>query len=418
MWERSGYLTNSQMTTTTKRLSQNTMYKDDNLRDMKREFRRSTDDLGLDLSLSNSGNLRKSVSFNDLKKVRHFSEAEDSDDSIDEELQRLIDRDDAENEEMLARVGKPKSKYESEWYTKPLHLTNNEYPVMSKVGLPTRSVSPVNRPVGSMGALLAAKQLGANQFETARAEERWASPRAHSPVSPRRSHSPRLSPYGSRHHSRTVGHIDDLVTDYFPVTLRASQSVRSALTEPNTTSMSPSPYTPVERTLSPPPKGLHSVDSPERLALLKSKKKKSKKGTRSSSRMSASAMSERPHSNVSMASTVNGLHFMADEATVTGASAVLLSSPYQHEIARLRMERLRLEEEHLLEVKRQQELERIRGPKPKWYELKTPQFHYEAQKNNELLKHSGNYQGLMDYRKSLLQASQEFQRAYTPDAYS
>ena len=41
-------------------------------------------------------------------------------------------------------------------------------------------------------------------------------------------------------------------------------------------------------------------------------------------------------------------------------------SPYQHELARLRMERLRIEEAHILEVKRKEELERTRGPQPKW----------------------------------------------------
>ncbi|KYO31575.1 hypothetical protein Y1Q_0006135 [Alligator mississippiensis] len=40
-------------------------------------------------------------------------------------------------------------------------------------------------------------------------------------------------------------------------------------------------------------------------------------------------------------------------------------SPYEKELARLRLERLRMEEEWLLELKRQQELERTRGPKPK-----------------------------------------------------
>ena len=40
-------------------------------------------------------------------------------------------------------------------------------------------------------------------------------------------------------------------------------------------------------------------------------------------------------------------------------------SPFQHELARLRMERLRIEEAHILEVKRKEELERIRGPQPK-----------------------------------------------------
>ena len=50
----------------------------------------------------------------------------------------------------------------------------------------------------------------------------------------------------------------------------------------------------------------------------------------------------------------------------SASSGVLLSTPYQFDLAQLRMERLRLEEEHLLEVKRQEELERIRGPQPKW----------------------------------------------------
>jgi len=34
---------------------------------------------------------------------------------------------------------------------------------------------------------------------------------------------------------------------------------------------------------------------------------------------------------------------------------------------RLRLERLRVEEEYLLQLKREAELERIRGPKPKWW---------------------------------------------------
>ena len=47
-------------------------------------------------------------------------------------------------------------------------------------------------------------------------------------------------------------------------------------------------------------------------------------------------------------------------------ATMLLPSPYTCELARLRMERLRIEEEHLLELKRHEELEKIRGPKPKW----------------------------------------------------
>ena len=41
-------------------------------------------------------------------------------------------------------------------------------------------------------------------------------------------------------------------------------------------------------------------------------------------------------------------------------------SPYQEEIAKLRMERLQLEEDHLKELSRVAALEANRGPKPKW----------------------------------------------------
>uniref|UniRef100_H3BIR4 Uncharacterized protein n=1 Tax=Latimeria chalumnae TaxID=7897 RepID=H3BIR4_LATCH len=83
-------------------------------------------------------------------------------------------------------------------------------------------------------------------------------------------------------------------------------------------------------------------------------------------------------------------------------------SPYQQELAHLRLQRLRVEEELLLELKRQQELERTRGPKPKWYEMKGSQFHYEARKNNELLRTSKDWQSLFNYRQELLSASKEF----------
>ncbi|OCT70589.1 uncharacterized protein LOC108697646 [Xenopus laevis] len=88
--------------------------------------------------------------------------------------------------------------------------------------------------------------------------------------------------------------------------------------------------------------------------------------------------------------------------------SVLEASPYQQELARLRLERLRVEEDLLLEIKRQQELERTRGPRPKWYEMKNSQFHYEAWKNNELLKSSKEYPSIYNYRQELTAASRNF----------
>ncbi|XP_056400252.1 uncharacterized protein LOC130294452 [Hyla sarda] len=97
--------------------------------------------------------------------------------------------------------------------------------------------------------------------------------------------------------------------------------------------------------------------------------------------------------------------------TLAGAdvgASVVDASPYQQELTRLRLERLRVEEELLLEIKRHQELERTRGPKPKWYEMKNSQFHYEARKNNELLKTSKDYQSIFNYRQDLATSSKDF----------
>lgn len=88
-----------------------------------------------------------------------------------------------------------------------------------------------------------------------------------------------------------------------------------------------------------------------------------------------------------------------------------LTSPYQYKLAKLRMERLKLEEERLLQRKTLLELERIRGPSPRWYEMKTPAFHVEAKKNNQLLASKGHYKEIMDYRHELLSTLERSQMA-------
>ncbi|XP_062821849.1 uncharacterized protein LOC134294490 [Anolis carolinensis] len=89
-------------------------------------------------------------------------------------------------------------------------------------------------------------------------------------------------------------------------------------------------------------------------------------------------------------------------------NSLIETSPYRQELARLRLERLGVEEAWLLELKRQQELERTRGPKPKWYEMRNSQFHYEARKNNELLRNSQEVPSVSKYRQDLVTASKEF----------
>ncbi len=92
----------------------------------------------------------------------------------------------------------------------------------------------------------------------------------------------------------------------------------------------------------------------------------------------------------------------AENRMLSSRTISAVATPYQEELARLRLDRLRLEEERLLKKKCVEELERIRGPKPRWYELKTPDFHREAKRNNDILSLSGHYEDIMDYREQLL----------------
>lgn len=63
-----------------------------------------------------------------------------------------------------------------------------------------------------------------------------------------------------------------------------------------------------------------------------------------------------------------------------------LLSPFTERIVKLRLQGLQLEEDFLLESKRQDALDFLEGPAPGWHELRTSRFHSEAHKNNLLLK--------------------------------
>ena len=82
-----------------------------------------------------------------------------------------------------------------------------------------------------------------------------------------------------------------------------------------------------------------------------------------------------------------------------------LRSPFELELAKLKREKLKLEEAYLLKLKCKAELEETRGPKPRWYELKTKQFTRELKKFNHLLSQSDNWKDLIEYRNELIEAS-------------
>ena len=102
----------------------------------------------------------------------------------------------------------------------------------------------------------------------------------------------------------------------------------------------------------------------------------------------------------------------AEDEMLSCRTLTALASPYQYKLAKLRMESLKLEEDRLLHKKALTELERIRGPSPHWYEMKTPGFHVEAKKNNQLLASKGHYREIMDYRHQLLQTLENSKKLY------
>ncbi|XP_007481147.1 uncharacterized protein LOC103095850 [Monodelphis domestica] len=89
-------------------------------------------------------------------------------------------------------------------------------------------------------------------------------------------------------------------------------------------------------------------------------------------------------------------------------------APIQKAQTRFRLQCLRAEEEWVLELKRQQELERTRGPKSKWYEMKSSQFHYEAHKQNESLKNSQDSRSLRNSRRALASEAKDLDKRRRP----
>ena len=72
-------------------------------------------------------------------------------------------------------------------------------------------------------------------------------------------------------------------------------------------------------------------------------------------------------------------------------------SPYEDHLKSLRMKEVRL-----LEQKRLQVFESIRGPQPRWYELKSTKFTNEITRNNVMQANSHRWQGLVNASAELL----------------
>eukprot|EP00128_Syssomonas_multiformis_P008019 Colp12_sorted_trinity150504_noHs@31117 len=79
----------------------------------------------------------------------------------------------------------------------------------------------------------------------------------------------------------------------------------------------------------------------------------------------------------------------------------------------LRLEQLRLEEARLLERKRSEELERVRGPKPRWYEMRTRDFTNELERHNHVLANQPEWERTLHYTHTLMQRASPSPRSHT-----
>ncbi|XP_064628734.1 uncharacterized protein LOC135488178 [Lineus longissimus] len=356
-----GHLTNSQRTISTNGLSNSYTEYSESYSPEKYGTRGNT--IG--------SSLKKSVSFSDeeVEKVKGPKFNSTAEDALDAEVANsFLNTDETQLQEELQKImngstlgydfdDKLKTgKSDLQWFVNPVHKNRLDFPMHQTASTPERSASPLNRSSGNLGAAIAAKHIARERLKT-----------------------PPTSNTSNLMDEVQMRRLDRCAEEFFPVTLGASFSVRASLASPP----------PKSKTVSPPAKGLPSPGEPWRP--ISPRKKRPKSPTRED---------------------VDRMYLMSSVAPTIGSSTVLLTTPYQHDLARLRMERLRIEEQQMLEVKRIQELERIRGPVPKWYELKTPDFHYEAHKNTELMKSSDCWQDLMDYRKDLMKASQEYKKTY------
>nr|CAB3261725.1 uncharacterized protein LOC100177264 [Phallusia mammillata] len=434
------YLSNSQKTLTSKNLSSSFNFSKSGATSFDATSRsvpdiadleRSINELKLeltDLNQSLSDSYGKSdiflqhsePSYNAPTIVRHSYEKEDP------ELTFLMQRND---EEAVSHTAPGDTK----WYEDPKHLTKplGDYPTMQGLGVSKRSVSPINRSVGRFGAEIATKDVTGDLTSLDVASNNITFPvrltaphivgvrsllppqypvrhqdkeRAKSPRSRSRSvelgmlRSRSLSPGRSRGRSGSRGRARDRSPSPLPVWMPTSRHA-------NASSQPPPPVKKNARGRSPARRRPATASGYRQSSRSRRNLSKSLPITRHSlhtnyTRYKRPTVQPRPGRME--------LEFLEATDQLDTRRALVEKSPFQQQLSRLRLERLRVEEEYLLQLKRESELERIRGPKPKWYEMKGPQFHYECNKNTSLHKNRDQWGDTMRYRNSLLQASREF----------
>ncbi|KAJ6658815.1 hypothetical protein lerEdw1_019737 [Lerista edwardsae] len=281
--------------------------------------------------------------------------------------------------------GAPKPLGESEWFMKPKHLLHplGDYSALTSLGLPTFARSPMNRVAGLLGSEIAAcstlpsvdlsspLKLGAPHVIGVKA--------LLPPTIPVRPCLPGCSsPPLDRGRSLSLDRPGAARSRSFSPASKRARWLRSRSQSPR----------PVWRPTS--AKADACSQPLPQLAKPRATKKRTASSRPSRSRIyrlgTLAARSQTPtwaarRGNLSDSWSPYGLasgaissptaqelneRFLRTLAEGALGSSLIEMSPYQQELARLRLERLRVEEAWLLELKRQQELERTRGPQPKW----------------------------------------------------
>ncbi|XP_069774893.1 uncharacterized protein [Narcine bancroftii] len=275
---------------------------------------------------------------------------------------------------------------ESEWFVRPRCLVQSldRYPAFEDFGVPVRSISPLDRVVGLIGSELSSKNVTTSTVSPVDIAYKERLPvrvgASHvigvrallPPQIPIRLQSPeRTRPPSVRDQSQTRRRFSNI----------RSRSLSPSPKRHNWQQSHPQPTKPVWRPNSvtanacgrPPPAIKRQIVGGKKMAFTRSSQSYSKLGAFNlisqpslHQTLSDSLSSLRALDVASPSTQEISERFLQTLAEGDIRQSLVEMSPYEQELSHLRLQRLHVEEEFLLELQRQQELERLQGPQLKW----------------------------------------------------
>ncbi len=271
--EKSSHLSNSQLTSTTSHLSQNTLYSTDNYRDLSRALEKvlnggDTVDFGKTSDLQDTGTLK--IDRMSRKKIENGTVNGFPDPVMNGDVN-------GQDSDSSSMSGAPKNPREAQWFTRPAHLDK------AYSALRSDTVSVVQP------SMISGSSNTQHHVDTTSLSKPATLSELYSQAS--------MVDVKSKE-------VEGLVKEFFPLTLGAGYTIRSASLHP----------TPVSKTLtfSPTPRGLKRPSS----APWKPKRSKSPSRRRPGSAHSASTGTSSSTSKSS--APVDKLYLLASEAPITG----------------------------------------------------------------------------------------------------